>query len=134
MTNPNLNKSDDFCMTFTLLPNLYKYCPDIQYRMSEKQIYRVMNCLPAEEYLLAVEETKDHNIHYHTYVKFPRDYLLRDMKKMIRKLIQNECTLGFYKVKTCYDRENWIAYMHKAPYIQHNCLDWCTCRNAIVAT
>lgn len=113
------NKSDDFSLTFTINPELYKFCPNVQYRYTSDTLYRILNCLPADTYLRCTEETKFGNIHYHVYIQFPQVLTVKKVRNMIQKLIKDEPMFGFFDIRTTYDQQNWLAYMHKAPFIQH---------------
>lgn len=112
--------SDDFSLTFTLSPQMYDLPVKEQVSKTFSLIIKLINCLCPEDYEYVIEQTKRDNIHYHFYLLFKEDLKLGKLSRKLATFIKEldiENMLGFYKLKTCYDRENWLKYMFKNPYI-----------------
>lgn len=114
--------SDDYCLTITLSPSIYNLCPDNQLTESFQLIINAINTLGTLDYTYCIEETKNHNLHYHFYIVFehPQNYgrIYRKIKTMLN-FYDYKNIIGFIKLKTCFDKDNWLKYMHKNPYILH---------------
>lgn len=110
--------SDDFALTWTISPALNNLHLESQYKFTSPELHFILNCLGCE-YLVSTEVTKKNNIHYHCYLLFDEDQNYGKLKQRLYKLQKDHSYyLGYFTLKTCYDKINWITYMHKDPYIQ----------------
>jgi len=116
-------KSDDFCLTFTLNPIHHQKTLSQQEKCLISVATDCMNFifpLHRIDYIYTTELTKKHVFHIHAYIVFDNDYSKSEIENVIkvykRKFDQDQI-LGFYTVRTCYDKQNWISYMHKNMYV-----------------
>lgn len=116
-------KSEDYCLTFTLSPYWIEGCSvedaQDQYERSYPVLEALLNSLGGET-IYTIELTKKGVIHYHAYLLYPYDTIVRKVRLQIKKWLEmydDNHMFGYYDVKTCYDRDNWLAYMHKSELI-----------------
>lgn len=104
---------DDFAITITLNPELYRLPANEQVQLTRSKVIEALNLLCANDYVFTMELTKQGNVHYHAYVVFLELTNKSYKEKLIR---EHSHYFGHIKIKRVYDAKNWMAYMYKCEY------------------
>lgn len=116
----NMNRSKIFALTFTLIPEVYILCPDLQLEKTYEDMNEILGSIGGLDYTYVPEETEHGNIHYHGILTFLTDRNLRSVRKAINKIISLYPYFGFFDIRKCFDAECWLKYMYKKPYKPHS--------------
>lgn len=106
MTTPVL--SQEYAITITLQPKLFKQSIEKQYDMLENEIRQKIET--DNIYLtLVVELTKSYNIHAHGFIKV----INKNAVRFIYDSFRNNPVIGYIYVKPVDDHGKWLDYITK---------------------
>lgn len=106
-------RTQEYALTMTLKPSLFKLPLQEQIERSMVDIYKFMEYLTAEGLLIA-EITKNANIHYHGILTFNvRSKYSTYIEYHIKDLLRTSTKVGFICIKPVTEETKWKQYILK---------------------
>jgi len=102
--------SQEYAITVTLLPKLFKQSIEKQYEMLETEIQNMLEHRSIH-LTLVVELTKSYNIHAHGFIRVSQQ---KNAVRYIYDIFRNSPVTGHIYVKPVDDHPKWLEYICKS--------------------
>jgi len=131
--------SQDYAFTVTFNRKFQELTTDQQYRKMDPWLYNYMLAYGRQhrnftkvnmKITMVFELTSNANIHAHGIIRFPTEWLIKDINIYFRDMFRSFCTsktafgvrteennnkfFGFVNIKPCEQFDGWLAYLTKS--------------------